>query len=107
MFDPNIISNMATTLARVEERVIGIDKRLDKQNHSQEKQWDTINESRNMLSELNVKVENTVSEFNNHCDNEGAHGAQVAKITAKGGIAIATVALISSILGGILQAIIH
>lgn len=107
MIDYNIISNMAVTLARVEERVIGIDKRLDKLNDSQRKQWDTIDENRNTLLELNVKVKSTVSEFNNHCDNEGAHGVQVAKINVKGGIAIATMALVSSILGGILQAIIH
>ena len=50
------IGEIAETVARIDERTAGINKRLDKLNDSQAKQWDKINENEGNIKVLNTKV---------------------------------------------------
>lgn len=99
---------MATTLARIEERVIGIDKRLDKLNSSQEKQWSGINKNQLAIGKVMERTHlSPCNPLQHHSESEGAHGVQAAQIDWKGKISVALIAGTCGIIGGLIQAVLH
>lgn len=112
MEDDNQLTEIAKTLAVVETEVKGINKRLDREftelNHTQEKQWSTINKNQLAIGKVMERTHlSPCAPLQTHSDNKEAHGVQAAQIDWKGRISVALIAGACGVMGGVIQAILH